>query len=1071
MATSSAKSRVVKNKATKKTRKRKENNDPADEFNIDEVLYLGGDEEDFKMLESIHDGEAGDKKQFDNVKEVNESELKEFMQTLGFNDQSEKESKNANKIKTSKIEEPKTSNIKEPKTSKIKEPKTSKIKEPKVKTTESSAKKSKDKTSKKDKEKKSERFVQHPEISSTSSEALDKNDEPIRKKFLVQPGGKWYDEEEVESKTSVSSPPDSDVVEKYRQRAVKIFEAEVALYAEKKSNEKTTSNNWMQTVIKSGTLGDKMAALTVMIQDSSIHNFGKLDTLIAMTKKKGRREAIMAMETLKELWLSHLLLENRKLKSFSQHPFDQLKKLSRTKEKAGRDKKLLLWYFEELLKNRFQEYLEAVQVLSHDTVSAVKTKAISTIYDLLVNTPEQEKILLSQLVNKLGDPDYKIAAKVSHLLGKLVEIHPQMKAIVAGEVETVLYRPNIGVKAQYYAICFLNQFVLSHEEPELATKLITIYFSFFRTFVKKKEVDGKMLSALLTGVNRAYPYAKVNDDKINEQMNTIFRVIHIAPFNTGLLALMLLFQVMDARQSMSDRYYMALYKKLTDPELKNSPRQPMFLNLLYKSLKADMVLRRIKAFIKRLLQICSCQPPTFICGALFLTSEIFRAKDGLRSLSHLANESDDEEEKFKDVETESDKEDTVDASDSEKPVMSSWVHHKISQATSDEKSHYDSQSRNPLYCGAEHSILWELEKLAGHYHPSVAHFAQTILNEEFVDYTGNPLQDFTLMRFLDRFVYRNPKKVPSEKSSVMQPKSKTFHLQSRQTLAVNSDLFIKKSEQDIPLDQLFFHRYFSKKEENKQKKKKGDVADLDSDASSVSDVEFDDYLDCFEKGEVDIDEDVDFASEFSRSKGRKNKKKGDADDDSDESEDLEDPDLDDDSDLDFGAEFDMDDDDDELDEENFGDEESEEEEEEIKVKAPKKSKTGKGKTKASAGHFAMDSDDEGDMTATPSQGKRKNRKQGKGQKKKTKTSGDLHNTAEEFGSMMDENIGSKFDNMGLNAMANRDKADAKQLKWEMARDLWVRDADFRSKKKARRAFKTKGKFRPKNQKKTNFKRK
>lgn len=27
----------------------------------------------------------------------------------------------------------------------------------------------------------------------------------------------------------------------------------------------------------------------------------------------------------------------------------------------------------------------------------------------------------------------------------------------------------------------------------------------------------------------------------------------------------------------------------------------------------------------------------------------------------------------------------------------------------------------------------------------------------YIEYSGDPLQDFTLMRFLDRFVYRNPK--------------------------------------------------------------------------------------------------------------------------------------------------------------------------------------------------------------------------------------------------------------------------------------------------------------------------
>lgn len=58
----------------------------------------------------------------------------------------------------------------------------------------------------------------------------------------------------------------------------------------------------------------------------------------------------------------------------------------------------------------------------------------------------------------------------------------------------------------------------------------------------------------------------------------------------------------------------------------------MFLNLLYKSLKADIVLRRVKAFVKRLLQVSAEQSASFACGALFLLSEVMKAKPGLKTL-------------------------------------------------------------------------------------------------------------------------------------------------------------------------------------------------------------------------------------------------------------------------------------------------------------------------------------------------------------------------------------------------------------------------------------------------------
>ncbi|XP_006812391.1 CCAAT/enhancer-binding protein zeta-like [Saccoglossus kowalevskii] len=756
--------------------------------------------------------------------------------------------------------------------------------------------------------------VQHPEVSSTTlSTAVSTNKDVHGKKYLVQPGGKWLDES-FENDPVVSTDISSQLVEKYRVMAEKLFHNDVSLYTEKKSEDTSGSSAWIQTVISSGTLGDKIAALSSMVQNSPIHNAPKLDTMINMCKKKGRREALMAMESLKDLWISELLPDNRKLRKFSRHPFDQLSKITGG-NKTAKNKRLLLWYFEDFLKKKYEEYLEAVKLLSHDTVAAVKSSALSAIYELLVQKPEQEKYLLSQLVNKVGDPDYKIAARTSHLLGKLVAAHPQMKLVVAEEVETVLYRPNIGVKAQYYAVCFLNQFVLSHDEPELAAKLISIYFAFFNAFVKKKEIDGKMLSALLTGVNRAYPFAKVDDETVNAQMDTIFRVIHIAPFQTGLQALMLLHQVMDARQAMSDRYYMALYKKLADSELKNSPKQEMFLNLLFKSLKADMVLQRVKAFVKRLLQVCSCQQPSFVCASLFLVSELFRLKDGLKALSRVADRMPQQLCRLVLVTAKvSNLYASITAIDcnlyasvtaidcnlyaSVTATVCSLYASVMLHITATVCSLYASVTATvcSLYasvtatvCNLYASITATVcslyasvtatvcslyasvtatdcnlyasvtATLAGHYHPSVSHFANTLLNDQYVRYTGNPLQDFTLIRFLDRFVYRNPKKTITERVSVMQPKSKSYQPSGVRSLLVNSEEFMQKAESEVPLDEVFFHRYFSKKEEKKKVVVKGDIEDEDSDASSVEDEEFDEYLDELETGEIGVDKNVDFA--------------------------------------------------------------------------------------------------------------------------------------------------------------------------------------------------------------------
>lgn len=379
-----------------------------------------------------------------------------------------------------------------------------------------------------------------------------------RQVLLIKPGGKWFDlEYTAEGSTTTQDP---SLVSQYKTLAQQLFEAEVTLYKSKKSLQKGANSGWMKTVVSSGVLADRMAAMTLLIQDAPVHMVEHVENLVSMVKKKGsRRMGLMALDTLRELLLSDLLPENRKLRPFSQHPFDQLEERA-SGNRDARDRRLVLWYFEHQLKHHVAEFVAALDVVAHDTVAATKAKALATTHELLCNRPEQERALLIQVVNKLGDPEYKTAAKASYLLETLLHKHPNMKAVVCCEVERLMFRPNISPKAQYYAVCFLSQVMLSHEETDLAAKLITIYFSFFRACVKKKDIESKMLSVLLSGVNRAYPYAGAGDEKVKEQLDTLFKVVHLVKFNTAVQALMLLFQVMDSQQSVSDRYYVALYR-------------------------------------------------------------------------------------------------------------------------------------------------------------------------------------------------------------------------------------------------------------------------------------------------------------------------------------------------------------------------------------------------------------------------------------------------------------------------------------------------------------------------------
>jgi ribosome biogenesis protein MAK21 len=117
----------------------------------------------------------------------------------------------------------------------------------------------------------------------------------------------------------------------------------------------------------------------------------------------------------------HSLLPDRKLKFLAQQP---LRLLYNSKEAASL---LLYWYWEDCLKHRYERFVVALEEATKDTQPFLREKSLKTVFMLLKSKPEQERRLLSALVNKLGDPERKVASNASYLLSSLLTVHPNMK--------------------------------------------------------------------------------------------------------------------------------------------------------------------------------------------------------------------------------------------------------------------------------------------------------------------------------------------------------------------------------------------------------------------------------------------------------------------------------------------------------------------------------------------------------------------------------------------------------------------------------------------------------------------
>ncbi|KAL8785218.1 MAG: hypothetical protein Q9213_003487 [Squamulea squamosa] len=731
----------------------------------------------------------------------------------------------------------------------------------------------------------------------------------------------------------VALPP--DLITRIHEYAKSLLSTENERYASQ-NDTANSAQQFYSAIMSSGTLSDKISALTLSIQESPLHNMKTLDALVGLARKRSRGQAVEVLGALKDMFgLGSLLPPDRKLRSFATQPDLSTAFASKFRWTASdplphpiTKAHLILWAFEDWLKGIYFEILKILETWSNDEVVFARGKAVDYICQLLKEKPEQEANLLRLLVNKLGDNDKKIASKTSYNILHLETAHPLMKPIIISAIESdLLFRPGQSLHAQYYAVITLNQTVLSGQEEDLAKKLLDIYFSLFAKLLakpdskasteaanavkinQKGDIQGgggpagkaarrkaaqkekastveedlreKMLSAVLTGVNRAVPYINTKDEPFEKHLDTLFRVTHSSNFNTSIQALMLIQQINDNHQGSSDRYYRTLYESLLDPRLLTSSKQALYLNLLFKSLRADLNVKRVKAFTKRLLQVGSMHQPSFACGAIYILRELEAIFPNFSNFVDVpeADDSDDEE-TFRDVQ------------ETGVGQTSDNIHPDRRASRKPKTQPYDPRKRDPEHSNADRSSLWEILPVSIHYHPSVSLFATTLLTHRPLPPKPD-LASHTLIHFLDRFVYRNPKTTASARgASIMQPISsfttdKTLlssasSLRARNSQPVNSESFWKLEKDQVGADEVFFHKYFTaigngqaktKAKKDKRKKKKGQEHEEGSEGEdeeeiwkalveSRPEIEGDESDDNLEMEDLeDLDEDMMSASE------------------------------------------------------------------------------------------------------------------------------------------------------------------------------------------------------------------
>jgi Nucleic-acid-binding protein possibly involved in ribosomal biogenesis len=286
-------------------------------------------------------------------------------------------------------------------------------------------------------------------------------------------------------------------------------------------------------------------------------------------------------------------------------------------------------------------------------------------------------------------------------------LEPLLKSI-----NRFVFRPSISSSAKFYSVVVLNSLKLTPADQVPLQLIIQTLLKLFPVLVSETKIYGnRAVSLLLKALNKNFPlfanksaYQNFFSDEINE----IYKLSHVNNTNIQIESLRFIFQSEQAQGFVSDRYYRALYEFILPvPAIRSITykSQALLFNLLMISIKEDTNISRVKAFVKRILQVCLISEPPFILAGLMLLSEIVKIHKSIIQLMQVL--SDDEEEAYEDV---------LDSDIEEEKTEN----HAETTKKPSKRTDYDPLKRDPKFSAAENAGLYELGILCKHPHPTIS---------------------------------------------------------------------------------------------------------------------------------------------------------------------------------------------------------------------------------------------------------------------------------------------------------------------------------------------------------------
>ena len=598
----------------------------------------------------------------------------------------------------------------------------------------------------------------------------DKKNQKDDKKIILNKKTKRF--KNNKSKNKNNSPKKNinrklEPIEQLYQKAKNIYETRSSSYDLDKidfTQKVNKEKKWTYDILQKGTFDDKISALLLYIRENPKFTLKYLDILIKLSENKNRKKNDTVITGLKDLFLESILQGKKYLQFNSKYKNIMNNKIN--------EDELFNSYYEDKIHHLYLRFVNLLEEsINNEGIINIKKKNMEYLCEMLIKQPESEEKILQAIVNKLGDTSSEISNHTIKLLNQIQEIHMNMSNIIFKYV-TIFYTMNEKKEAKLNALNYLVQMDIPNVSNFNYKKIfleesINFFFGLFNQIsndnennnnaenekklkieknkkkVKKlkkiilenktKDVlNDKFLSLIVKRINILFKYVKHNknqmekiDEIIESKISVLFKLSHSKNLKLSIEILKLLFGIITTQdQNFVSRYFKSLYELISLQPLSSSKHVKEALKLILVSLMFDNNHNRICSFIKRLLEMCLISEPPYIICILIIISQVMRNKNKL----------------WKMMERE------------QKGV----------------KLYYDSTKRDPQFAQGEYSFLNELFLLEKHYHPSVQRMAKFIIdnyNKDIISYDGDPLLDFSLINFLEKFMLKNPK-IKKEKKEI-----------------------------------------------------------------------------------------------------------------------------------------------------------------------------------------------------------------------------------------------------------------------------------------------------------------